>query len=191
MSQESVEVVRGVRTALVPLIESAGRRRSLDERLFVRFPVALRLLARPLMRLPPQSRLRRLIVARIFRLTYAAGNRHDFAALCSGLDPDFEFRPARDLLGPDQDPVFYGHEGYIQVWRDWLDAYEDLRLEPKECLDFGDKVLVTAHVSGHGVSSGVAMSRTLFQLYQLRRGLAIRQADFTDRSEALEAVGSE
>ena len=47
MSQENAEVVRGVRIALRPLSERAGQLRSLDERLFVRFPVAYRL-RRPL-----------------------------------------------------------------------------------------------------------------------------------------------
>jgi hypothetical protein len=56
--------------------------------------------------------------------------------------------PARRLLGPDQSPVFYGYEGYLLVWRHWLDAFEDLRSEPEEYLDLGDKLLVTAQVSG-------------------------------------------
>lgn len=189
MSQENVRVARGVRVDLSRRNERAGNRRSLDEQLFVRVPAAFRLVARSCMRLPLRSRLRRLILARAFRGTYAAGNRRDFAVLRLGLDRDFEFRPARRLLGPDQDPVFYGYEGYLRVWRHWLDAFEDLRLEPEECLDFGEKLLVTAHARGHGVGSRVAVDQPVFQLYHLRRGLAVKQEDFTDRSRALEAVG--
>ena len=44
-------------------------------------------------------------------------------------------------------------------------------------------------MSGRGASSGVAMDQPVFQLYYLRRGLAVKQEDFTDRSRALEAVG--
>ena len=51
MSEEDVEIVRGTRIAPIPLPESAGRRRrSLDERLFVRFPALYRLLGDALMR---------------------------------------------------------------------------------------------------------------------------------------------
>ena len=38
MSQENVEMRRGVRISLRPLSERASQRRSLDERLFVRSP---------------------------------------------------------------------------------------------------------------------------------------------------------
>jgi hypothetical protein len=62
------------------------------------------------MRLPPRSRLRRSALVRTFRATYAAGNRQDFAVLHAGLDPAFEYRPPLELVGPDQDQVFYGDE---------------------------------------------------------------------------------
>jgi hypothetical protein len=34
----------------------------------------------------------------------------------------------------------------------------------------------------------VAVSETVFQLFTFRRGLVVRQEDFLDRSEALEAA---
>jgi ketosteroid isomerase-like protein len=71
----------------------------------------------------------------------------------------------------------------------WLDAFEDIRFEPEELLDMGDKVLVTAQQKGHGSGSGVGVSQTLFQLYTIRRGLVIRQEDFLDRAEALRSAG--
>jgi hypothetical protein len=45
MSRESVEIVRGTRIALSSLGESASRRRTLDERLFLGFPALYRRLA--------------------------------------------------------------------------------------------------------------------------------------------------
>jgi len=190
MPQENVEILRGTRIALPPLSERASQRRSLDERLFVRFPALYRLLADTLMRLPHRSRLRRLMVARRVWQAYAAANRRDFDLVLTGLDPEiYEYRPKADLIAPDQDAVFYGHDGYRRLWRTWLDAFEDLRYEPEEVLYFGDTVLATVQMWGHGSGSGVPVGLQLFQLFTLRRGLVVRQEDFGDRGEALEAAG--
>ena len=190
MSQENVEVVRGVRSVLRPLSERASKRRSLDELVFVRFPPLLHLLSSALIRLPPRSRLRRSIVIRRIGRAYAAANRQDFDVVLVGMDLGvYEYRPSRDLLPPDMEEVFHGRDGYLQLWRYWLDAFEDIRWKPEEVLDFGDKLLVTTEQSGHGSGSGVGVTEPVFQLFTLGRGLVIRQEDFLDRAEALEAAG--
>ncbi len=189
MSQENVEVVRGVRIALPGLGEGASQRRSLDEHLRVRFPALSRPLGDAFMRLPPRSRLRRSILAHLVRRAYAAANRQDFDVVLVGWDHRSEYRPSGDLLPPDLEAVFHGHEGYRRLWRYWLDAFEDIRWDPEEILDFGDKFLVTTQQRGHGSGSGLAVSERVFQLFTLRRGLVVRQEDFLDRSKALEAAG--
>jgi hypothetical protein len=59
----------------------------------------------------------------------------------------------------------------------------------EEILDFGDTLLVTAQQRGHGSGSGVAVSKPIFQLFKLRRGLVVSPEDFLNQSEALEAAG--
>lgn len=189
MTQENFEIVRGARIALPPLSGSASQRRTLDERLFVRLPVLYRLLAEGFSRLPPRSRLRQVMLARRMGRAYAAANRRDFDLILTGLDPETEYRPAADLIAPDQDAVFSGHHGYLQMWRNWLEAFEDLRFDPEEVLDLGDTFLVTAQQRGHGSGSGVAVSQPVFQLFKVRRGLVVWQHDFRDRSDALAAAG--
>jgi hypothetical protein len=71
----------------------------------------------------------------------------------------------------------------------WRDAFEDIRWDPEEILDFGDRFLVTTQQTGRGSGSGVAVSEPVFQLFEIRRGLVVRQEDFLDRSKALEAAG--
>ena len=188
MSQQNVEIVRGAPISLPPLSEGASRHRTLDERLRVRFPGLFRLLADALMRLPPRSRLRRLMLARAVGRVYAAANRRDFDLVLAGWDPRSEYRPSGELMPPDLEAVFYGHDGYLRLWRYWLDAFEDIRWDPEEILDFGDRFLVTTRQSGHGSGSGVAVSEPVFQLFTLRRGLVVSQEDFLDRSKALEAA---
>jgi ketosteroid isomerase-like protein len=185
MSQESVETVRGVR---IPLeLRETRRHRTLDERIVVSFPALARLLGAAWARLPRHSRLRRAILVRRFRQAYAAANRRDFDFLVTGLDPSIEVHRAQVFL--DVSGVFHGHDGYRQIWRQVLESFEDLRLDPVELLDFGNRVLVTVELSGHGAGSGVSISQHLFQLYTLGRGLVVRQDDFQDHAEAIEAIG--
>jgi ketosteroid isomerase-like protein len=187
MSQENV--VRGARYAFSLPSARAGRRRTIDERFFVRFPASYRLAAERVTRLLPGSRLRRLVLTRLVRRGYAAVNRRDFDVLLLALDPGIEYHPAPDQLPPGMDTVVYGHDGYVGVWRQLIDAFEDFHVAPEEVLDLGDQLLATNHYRGHGSGSGVPVHIPNFQLFRLRRGLVVWQQDFSDRSEALEAAG--
>ena len=70
-----------------------------------------------------------------------------------------------------------------------LDAFEDLRFDPEEMLDFGDTFLVTAQQRAHGAGSGIAVQKPVFQVFRVRRGLVIWQHDYSDRAKALQAAG--
>ena len=89
----------------------------------------LTLLVGASMRMPP--RLRRLLTARRMWQAYAAANRRDFDSVLVGWDPASEYHPSADLIAPDQEAVFYGHDGYRQLWRYWLDAFQDIRWDPR------------------------------------------------------------
>jgi ketosteroid isomerase-like protein len=190
MAQEHAESLRAARITLPPSGDNSDQRRKPDERLAIRAPKASRLLTRVVMRLSPRSRLRRLLVARRIRQAYAAANRRDYESVLSGWDPASEYRPTRELMPPDLDTAFHGHEGMHQLWRYWRDAFADIRWDPEEILDLGDKLLVTARQTGHGTGSGIAVSQSVFQLFTLRKGLVLRQEDFLDRAAALEVAGS-
>jgi hypothetical protein len=169
--------------------DRAAQRRTLDERLFLRLPVLYRLIANRVMRLPPGSRLRGLMLTRLGERASAAANRRDFDVLLLAIDPGVEYRPAVDQLPLGMDATFHGHDGYREVWRQMIDSFEDFHAEPEETLDLGDQLLATIQYRGHGTGSGVPINVPLFQLFRLRRGLVVWQRDFSDRSEALEAAG--
>ena len=181
--------LRGVRIEVRPPSESASRRRTVDERLRVRAPALSQRFGDAVLRLPPRSRFRQAALARAIVRAYAAANRRDFELILAGNDPaSYEYHPSVDLLPPDFESVYRGHQGYLAFWRRWLDAFEDIRWDPEEILDFGAKALVTTQQSGHGSGSGVAVSLPVYQLFTFRRGLVICQEDFVDRSAALEAA---
>ena len=191
MSQENVEIVRGMRT---PITVASETRRTLDERIFIRFPVLARAVARAWSRLPPRSRLRRALTAHIWRSGIEAANRGDVDVLLLALDPAFELEMTESVAGgyalPDLVGVHRGHEGYLRVWQRLFEVW-DLKFEPEEIIDFGDRLLVAGRVRAQGTHTGIALDSPLFQLVTIRCGLFVRQQDFSVRADALEAAGLE
>ncbi len=141
----------------------------------------------------PYSRLRRAWLSRTVRQGSEAANRRDFELLFVGLDPRIEFEMPESLVGgyvpPDLVGVHRGHDGYLRLWESMVEAWPDLRLEPEEVIDLGDRLLVAGRVKAHGSHSGIALDDPMFQLFTLRRGLVVRQKDFAERDQALEAAG--
>ena len=158
--------------------------------MLVRFPGPSTRLLAVVLRLPPGSRIRREAVTQWVTRGYAAANRRDFAVLLAGIAPDHEYRPSREIMPPDLGGPTHGHEGYLRMWNYWLDAFEDIRYEPDEVLDFGDKLLVTVRQVGHGSGSGVGLSLPVYQLLTIRGGRTVLQEDFVDRAEALRAAAA-
>ena len=191
MSQENVE--RGDRIRLTGANQTRRRHRSLEQRILVRFPALARGVFYLGSRVPSGSRLRRWLLVRSMTLGMGAANRRDFDALLLGLDPEIDYRvvsvgPAGGIA-PDLVGHHHGHAGYLYVWRAMLEGFADLTLEPEELLDLGDHLISVTRMEGHGSGSGVPVTRHLFQVFTLRRGLVVKQEDFGTRSEALEAVG--
>jgi ketosteroid isomerase-like protein len=187
MSQENLE--HGVRIRPIGL-KTTRQHRTLDEQVFVRFPALFRGFAAFWSRLPKRSRLRRLILLRLVAQATAAANRRDFDVLLTGFDPEVELRiTGAGLPVPDFFGSHHGHVGYREAWRRLLEAFEDLTWEPEELIDLGECLIAVTRWSGRGAGSGVPVSRLLFMVYALRRGLVIKQEDFADRREALEAAG--
>lgn len=60
-----------------------------------------------------------------------------------------------------------------------------MKLEPEALMDLGDRLLVSGYWTGQGRSSGVPFKQRFFQVFTLKRGLVIRQKDFTNRDEAM------
>jgi ketosteroid isomerase-like protein len=191
MSQENVEIVRGVRTPISVSIRN--RRRTLDERIFLLFPVLARLLFSAWSRLPPRSRLRRALLARLIRQGNQAANRRDFDVLFLGLDPELELRfddsSVGGLLAPDMLRVYHGHEGYRCAYEAADEVWEGFTVIAEEVIDFGDRLVTSGRYTAHGGTSGIPMNQPVFQFFLLRRGLVFRQEDFADRDKALAAAG--
>ena len=125
----------------------------------------------------------------LIRSVYDAANRRDFDFLFLALDPEIEFRFSGGLVPPDLLGWHRGHAGYRRIWEAGIEIWNDLRLDFNEAIDFGGQLLLCGRQTGHGGTSGAEVSQPMFQVHTLRRGRVIRQENFTDRGEALEALG--
>jgi ketosteroid isomerase-like protein len=59
----------------------------------------------------------------------------------------------------------------------------------EEFIGAGERVLVTAHHRGRGLGSGIEVDARFYLLYTLRDGKVVRQDEYAERAEALEAAG--
>jgi ketosteroid isomerase-like protein len=90
----------------------------------------------------------------------------------------------------DPDPGTHrGLDAITKQFQTWIEAYPDLRVDPLEIVVNGDRVLVWARWSGRGAGSGVPIEMEMAQVITIDDGKIRRIEEYTDRGEALEAVG--
>jgi hypothetical protein len=115
-----------------------------------------------------------------------AYNRRDFAALIEVSEPTLDFHSRFVAIESE----FRGYERFPYAYFDALDeAYERFVVLPTEFVDAGAAVFVAATAEWRGKTSGVEGSLPIFVAYWLRTRKLLRVETFTDRAEALEAVG--
>jgi ketosteroid isomerase-like protein len=179
---------QGVRT---PLRITEGSTRTLDARLIVRFPWLAWLSSHFIARLSPGSRIRRTLMRRSVQLGVEAYNRRDLDVVVIGYRPDLEYYPYREFVEAGlAEPCYHGPAGY----REYIGAQEevwggDVRLEPTELIDLGDRFVLLADMPMRAQASGVPLAQTYAGISTLKDGRVIRQQDFLDQGEALAEVG--
>jgi ketosteroid isomerase-like protein len=116
----------------------------------------------------------------------AAYNRRDFDAAVASFDPDIDWvLPARQRSDSGQ-----GLDAVIRFFEDIDETWEELRLEPREFVDAGDRV--ATRLRHHGRSrSGLEIDEELYhQVATFRDGKIVRMEYFGSWDEALEAAGA-
>jgi ketosteroid isomerase-like protein len=98
-------------------------------------------------------------------------------------DPAIVWNPIEEL--PTQ-----GHDAVRASLARWKAEWDDYKVMPEEFVDRGDCVVVTVRLRGRGRGSGVEIDARFYDVYTLRDGKIVRMDQFTERSQALEAVGS-
>ena len=187
MSQENVEPVRHS----LQLRERSGR--TLEQRVAMRLPWFAGLWLRLMARLPPRSRLRQALLLRASADSMDAINRGDFEAVLLGYHPDVEFEQA--LVGGGYGELgfqasYRGHEGFRKFQADWHSHWAEIRYEPQELIDLGDRILVLMQGTVRGEASGASVTQPMAILATFNEhGKVIRERRFFDHTEALAAAG--
>ncbi len=122
----------------------------------------------------------------VVRDSIAAYNRRDFEAMSEVTHPDVELDwSASHGLGAR---VYQGQERVFRFYRDFLETFEEIVIEPERFIESGDAVVVpnSSHQRGRDGIESVARSAFVFEL---RSGLITRIRLYQETHEALEAVG--
>ena len=115
----------------------------------------------------------------------AARDRGDYADAWALFDPDVIV----DLSVRPDGRVYHGGPDALRAMEEWVDRWDDYSYVAEDVLDAGDEVVVLFRESGRGKDSGVTTELVGATVWTLREGRVIRMKTYTNRTEALEAVG--
>jgi ketosteroid isomerase-like protein len=93
------------------------------------------------------------------------------------------------VWNPIEESPTQGHDAVRASLARWKGEWDDYRLMPEEFVERGDRVVVTVRLGGRGRGSGVEIDARFYDVYTLRDGKIVRMDQFTERADALEAVG--
>ncbi len=102
--------------------------------------------------------------------------------------PEFELTMPSIYPGPNR--AFHGLAAAREALEDWIDSFEDFRAATEELIDAGDKVIAVVRESGRMRGSATRIDAPFTAVFAFDEQGRIARLDwFTDRAEALEAVG--
>ena len=122
----------------------------------------------------------------VVRAAFDAWNRGP-EALGDILDSDVDWRAIEGA--PDDVGPMRGLDAMRAYTQDWFDHFDDLRVEPEELIDAGDRVVAVQRLSGRAKGSGIETETAAGWMLRFRHGKVIRFRAFREPHEALARVG--
>jgi ketosteroid isomerase-like protein len=122
----------------------------------------------------------------LIRRSFDAFNRGDLDAILDDLAPEYEFHPSGRFK--DTQRVYRGREGFIDFWRAFRAAWEEITISTERIEDRGDRVLTLGHFHGKGSGSGVEVEGEAAWVHTIKDGEVVHLRSFTSWKEALEAA---
>jgi ketosteroid isomerase-like protein len=129
----------------------------------------------------PSERQRRNL--ELARAGYEAFQRSDLEGVLALTDPEVEIYLPNTLPNSG---TYRGHEGYITWIGQWLDAWENFRIEVLAMEPVGERhVVTTIHQSAMGRGSGIPVEMDVAYMTDIREGKVIALQMYLAREEAI------
>jgi uncharacterized protein len=123
----------------------------------------------------------------LVRRLYRTVNRGGVQAVVGFMHPDVEVVPPSDW--PDASTI-RGREQVQEIARQWMESFEDFKVEPERFVDpGGNRVVVFVRDRGRIKSSDTEIDTRLVHVWTLAAGKIMSWEVFMDEAHALEAVG--
>jgi ketosteroid isomerase-like protein len=124
--------------------------------------------------------------AEVIRRAWSALSRKD-EAFGNELHPEIEVVPFGAAM---EGRSYRGLDGVMHWWREEvLSTWEVFQAFPEHFQRAGDKILVTGRWRAWGKTSGIELEMPATWVIKLQDGKIVFWQTYTDRTEALEAVG--
>ena len=105
------------------------------------------------------------------------------------LDEALRYADPGVVWNPVEESTAQGHDAVRASTARWKSEWDDCELIPEEMVDMGDRVVATVRYRVRGRASGIEVEARCYDVFTLRDGKIVRMDQFTDQSDALEAVG--
>jgi ketosteroid isomerase-like protein len=120
------------------------------------------------------------------RRGFKAYNAGDYETLAAVLDPDVELHSDDELINGGD---YRGRESFMQWSAEWLEAWDEFRVEARSLETFGDHcILADSHQVARGAGSGVVVEMDVFWAFEVAAGTVRRMHLYASRDRALEAI---
>ena len=119
-----------------------------------------------------------LLLTRVWR-------EHDLEGALADLPQDFEWL----VPGFPGSQAARGPEETLDFFRDWIDQWEDLRVDWELEQSSPDTVVSLVDMRGRGRASGVPVELHFAQVWSFREGVPVRMEFYTDAEDARRAAG--
>jgi uncharacterized protein len=111
-----------------------------------------------------------------------------------------ELEPVLDLIDEDfvvavppsmsaEPDTYQGHEGVRRYFAAFEGQLEDVRFEPLEMIDAGDRVIVPLRLTGRGATSGIEVEQPAVTVHYVRDGKVVRIEPYPDLESAWKGPG--
>jgi ketosteroid isomerase-like protein len=121
----------------------------------------------------------------LVRRCLAARDRGDYRAASALFHPDVVV----DLSARPDGRVYWGGRDAARAMQHWVDLWDDYSYEAEDVLDAGDSVVVLFRERGRAKASGASVELLGATVWTIRDGKVASSKTYTDRAEALAAVG--